>query len=446
MHRKRRYVLHGNNIDHPGNPHLSKVQADLLRLSNPDNILRGIPAELYIKNLTITGQGTIGLKFQAKEGFRIVLNSEEKQSDGKEVLVLDIGKEVTYFRKRNNNEKTDILASTKEKKALLDDHMVLYWFSLDKNNRRLRYGKGPMQSQLTVFSYNFPQKKSQENDDYAWIEDLRYIAVCYTAIKTEDFGEKKGKKPEIELSVWNLPVTVDLPPFIIKRENATLEKLEMEKATVIDNLPKKCQELYWNVVDVSLNTPDFPDFADAIEYSIKTPGLRCYEKLKEKAKNAEFGNSKATYLRVTLGEDRGNSPGIPYVLEIWPSGHYSPVHSHSNSFAIIKVLYNEIMVRYYAGLKEEKWYNEVPFQQGQITWISDKHYQTHQLWNRTRKVCVTIQCYQYGDDDHNHYEYFDYIGSNGVEKRFKPNSDWPFAEFQKLIKEEWKKHKYISDD
>ncbi|CAG8660698.1 14919_t:CDS:1, partial [Dentiscutata erythropus] len=415
-----------------------------------ENYSKDTPSELYIKHFKVAGQGTVGLQFHAKERFQIVLNCDKKSSCGeKDVIVLDVGKEVTYFRKRNNNDESSILKSTVERKALLDDKKVqLYWLSLDKKNRRLRYGKGPMQNQLTVFSYDFPQKvpqkKSQEIEDYKWIENLKYIAVCCKSISKDDF---EGEKPTIKVLFWRLPVTMDLPPFIIRHEDATLEELETGKVTVIDNLPKKCQELYWNVVDITLNTPDFPDFADAIDHSIKTPGLICNKKLKEKASGFGDPNPKATYLRITLGEDKGNSPGVPYVLEIWPSGHYSPIHSHSNSFAVIKVLYNEIVTRYFAGLdpEEKKWYYQVSFQEGEITWISDKFYQTHQLVNRTRKMCATIQCYQYRNSDNDHYEFFDYIDKKDGIKHFKPNSDWHFTEFKNLIKEEWKQYKYISD-
>jgi hypothetical protein len=44
-------------------------------------------------------------------------------------------------------------------------------------------------------------------------------------------------------------------------------------------------------------------------YSINTEGALLHSKLKSKA-----------YLRITMGEDMGKSPGIPYVLEIWPKG------------------------------------------------------------------------------------------------------------------------------
>ncbi len=44
-------------------------------------------------------------------------------------------------------------------------------------------------------------------------------------------------------------------------------------------------------------------------YSINTEGALLHSKLKTKA-----------YLRITMGPGRGESPGIPYVLEIWPKG------------------------------------------------------------------------------------------------------------------------------
>src|SRR2546423_8445909 len=91
-----------------------KGQDNLPRLLPPRDVARdiGIPTELYVDNLTIAGQGTIGLKFRTEEGFRIVLNSNTDQSYGKtNVMVLEIGKDVSYFRKRNNNDPNDILAS-----------------------------------------------------------------------------------------------------------------------------------------------------------------------------------------------------------------------------------------------------------------------------------------------------------------------------------------------
>jgi hypothetical protein len=92
---------------------------------------------------------------------------------------------------------------------------------------------------------------------------------------------------------------------------------------VPSNLSTECQRLYGNIAgaSITLDTEDFRDFSKAIERSVNTEGLLCQRLLKSKA--GEFGkeNYKTTYLRITLGADLGNSPGAPYVLEIWPDMH-----------------------------------------------------------------------------------------------------------------------------
>ena len=89
------------------------------------------------------------------------------------------------------------------------------------------------------------------------------------------------------------------------------------------NLTPECQRLYGNVAgaNIKLDTEDFPEFSKAIERSVNTDGLICNTLLHKKA--GEFGkeNYQTTYLRITMGVDLGNSPGAPYVLEIWPAGH-----------------------------------------------------------------------------------------------------------------------------
>ena len=75
-------------------------------------------------------------------------------------------------------------------------------------------------------------------------------------------------------------------------------------------------------------------------YSIETPGCTLYETLRNKS-----------YLRITIGDYARQSPGIPYVLEIWPPGSQSPVHNHGSTFAIVKVLYGTI---------ENRTFNKMP--------------------------------------------------------------------------------------
>jgi hypothetical protein len=85
----------------------------------------------------------------------------------------------------------------------------------------------------------------------------------------------------------------------------SLEDLALNTTTSIANLDPACQRLYANIAgpNIQLNDKDFPDFSEALEYSIRTPGRICHEKLVSKA--AEFGGHDPlmTYLRITLGLD-----------------------------------------------------------------------------------------------------------------------------------------------
>jgi uncharacterized RmlC-like cupin family protein len=189
----------------------------------------------------------------------------------------------------------------------------------------------------------------------------------------------------------------------------------------------------------------------------------CHDRLTAKA--GHFGDRLTTYLRLTLGLDKvgmlndnallhlmtgmshvhkGDSPGVPYVVEIWPAKHRSPVHDHGNAFAIIKVLHGKIRASYFDRLDNHESVKREPdytFHSGDVTWIGPDHYQIHQLHNDFDRVCVTIQCYQYAEGDREHDEYFDFLDpKTGERKSFYPNSDWCFATFKKLIKEEWYAH------
>ena len=160
------------------------------------------------------------------------------------------------------------------------------------------------------------------------------------------------------------------------------------------------------------------------------------------SKANEFGdhNVEETYLRITMGVEQGDSPGIPYVMEIWPPGHSSPIHNHAGANAIIRVLSGEITVFLYSMLSR---FHQVPFAQqifrkDAVTWISPELNQVHKLYNHNKEgpTCITIQCYMYSDSNTTHYEYFDYISGDSIEP-FTPNSDMGFLEFKALMKEEW---------
>ena len=251
--------------------------------------------------------------------------------------------------------------------------------------------------------------------------------------------------PITPLRLLRDPITSSVPLLIKDAKDLTMTDVAEGKVLPSSNLSSSSQRLY-NCVSgdkFTLNTPDFPDFIKAIEYSIATPGLWCNKTLKSKV--GEFGKSAdpaETYLRITLGKNNGESPGIPYVLEIWPVGHYSPIHNHGGSSAIIRVLNGSVNVKLFPFLCDDKSgvepFAKTDLKVGDITWISPTLNQVHQLKNEdTKDTCMTIQCYMYEVENDTHYDYFDYVDTDGSKKQFEPDSDADFLLFKGIIQHEW---------
>ena len=180
---------------------------------------------------------------------------------------------------------------------------------------------------------------------------------------------------------------------------------------------------------------------DWVRGSLRFEILRCFRtKNKSNEFNPSTPNINETYLRITLGKNSGESPGIPYVLEIWPSNHYSPIHSHASTDAIIRVLHGEINVKLFPFLskKDIEPFGTQVFKKDEVTWISPELNQVHQLINLNQDAtCITIQCYMYGEKNRIHYDYFDYVSEDGQLEQYEPDSDKDFVDFKLLMKKEW---------
>ncbi|MCA9707572.1 MAG: cysteine dioxygenase family protein [Myxococcales bacterium] len=389
--------------------------------------------------LPVVGQGVVSLELRTSDPFRIILTPTRGSTAG-DVIVLEVTADGAAFRDADDDDPSSILAQARDPGCGLNmDRLTSYWLSLDSQNRRLRYGKGYAQAQLTLLQWDYPEGGDEDPEKlpYAWTEKLQFVAVSHTG--------QGPFEPLVELHP--MPVVADIPALIVPSQVITMDQLARGEVTVIENLSDGCNVLYANVAgaNIQLDTPDFPDFSEAINYSIMTEGCVCYELLK--SKEGEFGpsNPQETYLRITLGENLGDSPGIPFVLEIWPGQHYSPIHDHAGSDAVIKVLHGQIQSRWFAELSPlyRDYYEKFDLVAGQVTWLSPDYYQTHQLFNPAPEgfMCATLQCYRYPDDDREHYEYFDYLtqGQDGqwTIARFYPNSDMDFLTFKRKIKEEW---------
>lgn len=348
------------------------------------------------------------------DGLRIFLNETS-------VIIKRIGSKDGYFDQDNCSGISQVDG-------------VYYWLSLDAQNQRLFVGLGESRIDTQIYHYQFPMddpKVCEENKRF--LESLSKLSVSDLSVSP--------------LYILKDPIDVCVPLIIKNTNHLTMD--DIAKGTYLPdvNLPTVARQLYGCVSGKKfiLDNESFPEFSNAIEHSIATPGCWCYETLQKKKNefNPAEPNIKETYLRITMGDNDGESPGIPYVLEIWPVGHYSPIHNHAGADAIIRVLHGKINVSLYPFLSDEP--DKVPpfgvvdFEKGDITWLSGHLNQIHKLKNldTNNQTCITIQCYMYSKSDDKHYDYFDYISSDGHIAQYEPDSDADFVFFQQKMREEW---------
>jgi predicted metal-dependent enzyme (double-stranded beta helix superfamily) len=384
------------------------------------------PMALDEIRLLVRGQGTVGFAIAEKSAFGVSVQSGDW---GAPEFRWEVGFDGVRLSEHRDGEWHMLDIKTKPNAGLDPDPDCPYWFSFDAINRALRYGKGEMRLGCQLAHYCLPKADSSKGDPYAWLKEAETVAVS---------AQIRG-----DVDLWRDPVTVELPLLVIPHDKITMEDIAEGKVTVPANLTPTCQILYDNVAgeNFRLDTPDFPQFAQAIKESIADPEGWCHKTLAAKA--SEFGapDPDKTYLRITLGQNQGDSPGVPFVMEIWPVGHYSPIHNHGNADAVIKVFHGEITVEMYAMLSDHHRtpFAEAKFGRDDVTWISPRLNQVHKLINKgTEEPCITIQCYMYAATNTTHWPYFDYLEGAEI-AYFDPNSDADFIEFKAKMKAEWEK-------
>jgi hypothetical protein len=370
----------------------------------PKALFLGAPVETA--NLIIAGQGTI--LFDASEACTLRLT--DTSGSGITVEFSDTDVQAHLF------PSLEPLIDPTNKQGLSKEKGAYYWVSLDAHNQRIQAGVGEARFGTGIYSFQLQNQK-------AFLETL--IAV-------------KPRGAQIR-SLLRDPITGSVPLTVKPTDELTMDDIAAGAYMPVANLSLTSQKLY-NCISgkkFSLATPDFPDFVKAIERSIATPGLWCYERLKAKAN--EFGkpNPEETYLRITLGENNGESPGVPYVMEIWPPGHYSPIHNHGSSSAVVRVLSGAINVSLFPFLGAANAFAQASFKKDDVTWISPGLNQIHQLKNIGTETCITIQCYMYETSDTKHYDYFDYLDMDYKVQKFEPDSDMDFLTFKETVRAEW---------
>ena len=343
------------------------------------------------------------------------------------------------------------------------DTVTSYWFSLDCHNLVLKYGKGYFMEETTILSFDFLvglniceqikkrselrnifdphvkrilqfhnvfSKNDRALDFYEGESSCHERTRAQTMLDANKINQLASLEMEINSPVefYPHPLVANWPFAVKESSEASLFEINSNDYILSGSLPVECQELYKNIssakIDLDWSPPPHKNrLSEAIRYSLETEGKTLYEKLKSK---------QMKYIRVTLGPHRSNSPGIPYVLELWPKSMGSPVHCHGNSYGVIKVLHGGLRVEIYNRDMKTliKCYN---VQKGDVTWMSPHWYQSHRLFNDTADFSATIQCYRYGMADTKRWPYFDYVNEDGSHGEFLPNSDFTFTEMYETV-------------
>ena len=330
--------------------------------------------------------------------------------------------------------------------GLEEGKVASYWISVDRDSYLVKYGKGYMMKETTFKLIDFNDKRNQTARQNVVDTFFNATLPLYLMVfKTPEYAI--APKPLIEaeptFQFRTRPLAGNLPPLVKDSSAVTLFDLDRGEFTFSDDMPTVCQELYNIVKGLELEYPENPviRLSDAMQYSINTEGKFLNNIIK--SKKGEFGADDEVYIRVTLGPDMRTAPGIPFVLEIWPSGCKSPIHNHGGSCAIIKVLFGRIQIRIYnkATNPPSKMEPLLKFdaKQGDFTWMDENWYQAHQLINTTNDFCATIQSYRYADNDKIKWPGFDYIkdGDFSAQKIFYPTSDTSFITMRRKVLEEY---------
>lgn len=222
----------------------------------------------------------------------------------------------------------------------------------------------------------------------------------------------------MKILIGREPITFE-PPLKILSPNDFSSTHPVKNKFVYERLlADPLRSLYDELQSFHLNDPDFSDFIEAIEQSINNENSWCYLKLKEKCKLFGKPATENTYICITIDEIETKKTNYSCLLKIFPAGHCSPIHSHSDAHGILRVLYGKLLIKYFPFLSTNFNQNspiEGLFEQNEVTWTTPKLNQTQQMKNPcvNGSCCIVLQCYQFRHKAQDCCESFDYVTNNG---------------------------------
>lgn len=170
-----------------------------------------------------------------------------------------------------------------------------------------------------------------------------------------------------------------------------VEPRDVEEMMGMNDVPEEALALFRRANTLRLSLWE----REAIRRSLRTGALR--KIVEDKGKGDDF--PEMAYVRVDC---YSKAIQTPCVLEIWPGGHYSFMHEHSNSSGIVFGLAGRVDAMVYEKLDwNAKKLGLVSIDRGQAAWLNRSTFQVHKLFCPLPpdEYAATFHIYTGCDDD-----------------------------------------------
>ena len=237
-------------------------------------------------------------------------------------VVLEVGINAAEIKIKVGGEKLSLIKITSDQ-GLDVGVTQTYWFSYDRDGKVFKYGKEHIMEETTLMCYDFNESYDSKLKIFFDINPgaestiLLYSSRIDSEMKEDNIDKTNIGSINFEplIHVTSDPLIFSPSPFLREFEPSVECLINPEHThSNSPHLPPECKQIYENIKNILVLDPLL---VDQIRNSIQTEGYILNKFLKKKA-----------YLRITFGDNQGNSPGCPYVLEIWPAGAESPNHNH----------------------------------------------------------------------------------------------------------------------
>ena len=388
------------------------------------------------KSLTIQDQVTIAVIESEPIAFELILSTASQLVDmGGEnqysvtievnhhhVAIGEFINHQPHFLNRTNDAHQSLRST-----AHLPNEERVYWIHFSKENLSLIVGIGEIRPRFQVLQVRLAPQYS------ALIGGISNLHVKINKV-WQNFEKISHLQDHFRLLIDSSPFVEPDLLVVRSRQPTSFNDHCSFSGLSFSTLDEPLRTLYNRLTHFKFDDENFPDLIQAIEYSINQPQGWCHRKIDEKTSHSPPTKRHMTHLRLTLDS---------LVIEIWPVGHFSPIHHHRKAYGMFRVLHGCILIRLfpYLGLHfPDDLLIEYLLHREQMTWMTPQWNQTHQMKNvEMDSCCILLQCYDY-DQSHQakDREIFDVMVKEGSQiQTVTPPSDMNFVAFKELIKEEW---------